>query len=124
MLALLTTSLPLRMVLTSKLVAVSAKGELLVDPQPHAVRGATSLHVFGFSSHGDLMVSESEGVFSLDVWDQAYDQAEQSCRGSSMNDIDQAGDVNMEFSQSYNLEDSIKNALQEKLAKEQRWKDV
>lgn len=111
------------MVLTSTLIAVSASGELLGDPQPSATKEATSLHVLGFSSHGDLVVSESEGAFTIDIWDQAYRKAEQLCRGSSMKSIDRTGDVIMESPETDNLEDSIRTALREKIAREQRWKE-
>ncbi|KAL9024888.1 MAG: hypothetical protein Q9196_006184 [Gyalolechia fulgens] len=124
MLALLAASIPLAMVLTSTLIAVSANGELLSDPQPNAIEEATSLHIFGFSSLGDLAVTESEGTFSIDTWEQAYNRAEQICRGSAIEDVDQTGDVNMEPSHMDSLENSITDAMKQKIAKEQRWKEV
>ncbi|KAL9604015.1 MAG: hypothetical protein Q9219_000777 [cf. Caloplaca sp. 3 TL-2023] len=124
MLALLSTSLPLTMILTSQLVAVSSSGELLGDPQTDAIKKATSLHVFGFSSHGNLIVSESEGSFNMDTWDHVYDKAERACRGSSFTNVDHMGDVDMESSQSDNLERSLKQMLEQKIAKEQRWKEM
>lgn len=122
MLALLATSIPLAMVLTSILVAVSASGELLSDTQPDDIKEAVSLHVFGFSSHGELAVAESEGAFSIDTWEHAYNHAEQKCRGSAIRDVDQTGDVNMESSSLDSLDNSIKRAMEQKIAKEERWK--
>lgn len=112
------------MVLTSTLIAVSASGELLSDPQPDVIKEATSLHIFGFSSLGDLAVVESEGAFTIDTWEQAYNHAEQLCRGPVIKDVDQTGDVNMESSHSNSLESSIKYAMEQKIANEQRWKEA
>ncbi|KAL8942599.1 MAG: hypothetical protein Q9216_001581 [Gyalolechia sp. 2 TL-2023] len=124
MLALLVASIPLAMVLTSTLIAVSARGELLRDPQPHAIKEATSMHLFGFSSLGDLAVAESEGTFSIDTWEQASNYAEQLCRGSASTDIDQTGDVNMASSHHDSLENAIKSVMEQKNAKKDRWKEV
>ncbi|KAL8637286.1 MAG: hypothetical protein Q9228_005428 [Teloschistes exilis] len=122
-LALLSTSLPLYMTLTSTLVAVSDSGELVADPSAVVTEAATSRHVLGFSSHGGLVVAESEGAFSIETWEQVYDRAEGICRGSSMVDVDRTGDTNMQSSGQGDLEDALKETIKIKTAKDQRWKD-
>lgn len=72
------------MIATSVLVAVNSEGEsrnLIQDPTPDQVRSANSLHVLGFTSHGELLLSESEGSFTLDEWDEVYEAAKELCSG-------------------------------------------
>ncbi|KAL8733300.1 MAG: hypothetical protein Q9181_003623 [Wetmoreana brouardii] len=122
-LALLSTSLPLHMTLTSTLVAVSRNGELVGEPSVEEIQEATSLHVLSFSSHGELMVTESEGAFDIETWEQVYDKAEHGCRGSSMRDSNQMDDVDMETSEADNLQNLLRGAIKEKSAREQRWRE-
>ncbi|KAI4245642.1 MAG: hypothetical protein L6R40_002443 [Gallowayella cf. fulva] len=122
-LALLSTSLPLTVTLTSTLIAVSRSGELVAEPSAKALKEAASLHVLGFSSHGELLVAESEGTFDIDTWDQVYVKAEQVCRGSSTRGEKQSDESNMDLSKPNCLEDSLRNVMEEKAAREQRWKD-
>ena len=42
-----------------------------------------SMHVLTFSSHGDLLVAESEGVFDVDTWEAVFDAAKMVCCSSS-----------------------------------------
>ncbi|KAL8687101.1 MAG: hypothetical protein Q9218_006630 [Villophora microphyllina] len=121
--ALLSTSLPLYMTMTSTLVAVSASGEIVVEPSAEATEDATSLHVLGFSSQGELLVAESEGSFSFESWEQVYDKAQHICRRSNTVNTDRAGDTDMESSAQGDLEDAFKNTIKAKTAKDQRWKD-
>ncbi|KAL8801821.1 MAG: hypothetical protein Q9200_006812 [Gallowayella weberi] len=122
-LALLSTSLPMTMTLTSTLIAVSRSGELLAEPSPEALEEATSAHVLSFSSHGELLVAESEGAFDIHTWDQIYGKAEHLCRSRSTRDQYQAEEVNMDSSEPMSLEDSLRNIIEEKAAREQRWKE-
>ncbi|KAL8994830.1 MAG: hypothetical protein Q9169_005306 [Polycauliona sp. 2 TL-2023] len=122
-LALLSTSLPLTMTLTSTLVAVGRSGELVLDASAEAVKQAISLHVLAFSSLGELLVAESEGTFDMNIWDQIYTMAEKHCRSSDSGKMAQTDDdVDMEPSKSDNLEDSLKKIVEEKAARDHRWK--
>ncbi|KAL8945810.1 MAG: hypothetical protein Q9222_007701 [Ikaeria aurantiellina] len=122
-LALLSTSLPLTMTLTATLVIVSPSGELVTEPSPKAIKEATSTHILGFSSHGKLLLAESEGVFDIDTWDQVHDKAEKTCRGTSVGDSDQMTDVDVSATGSESLETSLQNAIQDKAQREQRWRN-
>ncbi|KAI4128807.1 MAG: hypothetical protein LQ338_002559, partial [Usnochroma carphineum] len=123
MLALLSTSLPLCKTLTSTIVAVSPSGELSGEPSAHAVKEALSLHILGFSSHGELLVAESEGAYDVDIWEQVFDRAQSICRGSEAGAPDGTGDVNMDSSEQDSLESSLRHGIAEKTATEQRWKE-
>ncbi|KAL8802127.1 MAG: hypothetical protein Q9182_003993 [Xanthomendoza sp. 2 TL-2023] len=122
-LALLSTSIPMTMTLTSTLIAVSSSGELLAAPSLKALKEAISAHVLSFSSHGELLVAESEGAFDMHTWDQIYGKAEQLCRSRSTLDRNEAEEVNMDSSEPMSLEDSLRNVIEEKAARDQRWKE-
>lgn len=121
-LALLSTSLPLTMTLTSTLVAVSQSGELVLQPSVKALQEAASLHVLAFSSLGELLVVESEGAFDMAIWEQVYSRAEIHCRTSDAGNLAQM-DIDMEPSRSDSLGDSLRSIIEEKAAKEHRWKE-
>ncbi len=126
MLALLTTSIPLTMTLTAALIAADANGELASDPPPRLLNNATSVHVFAFSSLGDLLVVESEGPFSIGIWEKAHIKAEQVCRGHGVeedgDDKDTLGDMDMESKGALIKEEMLNSILQEQVTENQRWK--
>ena len=126
MLALLTTSIPLSMTLTSTLLAADSFGRLVHDPSPQQLREADSVHVLAFSSLGDLLVVESEGEFDLDIWQTVWERAEQICRGKGKEDgEDEDEDENMSSGpeEEKTLEDNLRDTIREKVAREQMWKE-
>lgn len=120
MLALLSSSIPLTMVLISISVAVDRRGNLIYDPPAGATQSAASLHVLVFSSTRDLLLAESEGKFSVDTWENAFEMARSRCRSTSMDaDVDV---VNMESRLKLDMEGSFKFAAQKEFLKKERWK--
>ena len=67
------------MTLTAALVAVNPNGALLLDPSVKQIKLASSIHVLAFSSHGDLLVVESEGDFTMATWEKVYQTAKVIC---------------------------------------------
>lgn len=67
-------------------VAVGANGDVALDPSVEEVDAATSLHVIGFSSQGDLLIAESEGSFNIATWEQVSDIAGTVCWGDLTRD--------------------------------------
>ncbi len=120
-LALLATSIPLRMTLTATLIAVTADKELIPDPSAQQVEAATSLHVLSFSSHGNLLVVESEGSFPINIWDSVFQKAEQICRGSNAENGHE--DIDMDAGEQRSLEDILRGTMHEKMIKDQSWKE-
>ncbi|KAL8964561.1 MAG: hypothetical protein Q9183_004368 [Haloplaca sp. 2 TL-2023] len=116
-------ALPLHATLTSVLVAISQHGEFVKNPSPEVVRHATSLHVFSFESHGELLVSQSEGTFNIDMWEQVYDKAENICRGSSLKKTDDSDDVHMGSPETDAFEVELKTALRDKHSRDRRWRE-
>ena len=67
-------------------VAVGANGDVTLDPSLEEIDAAASLHVLGFSSHGDLLIAESEGSFNIATWEQVNDIAGTACWGDTTRD--------------------------------------
>ncbi|MCJ1348669.1 exosome non-catalytic core subunit rrp46 [Peltigera leucophlebia] len=120
-LALLSSSIPLSMIVTSTLIGVDAFGKLIIDPSVKEVHLASSIHVVAYSSQGDLIVIESEGSFSTEILEQVVESASQVCRGPN-SDGSKTVDAHMEEGV-ISLEDSMRILLQTKTAKEQKWKE-
>ena len=87
------------------------------------VKLASSIHVLAFSSHGDLLVIESEGNFTIDIWEDVHRKAKLICHGED-EDESASEDVSMDSDDVSKLEDILKDAVERKIAKEQRWKDA
>ena len=109
------------MSLTATLVAVDSNGALVMEPSVKQINLASSIHVLAFSSHGDLLVVESEGEFTLGEWDKVHQNARLICYGEER---DESGseDVNMKVDDVSELGTVLKDAVERKVAKEQRWK--
>lgn len=108
------------MTLTATLVAVDAR-RLKSDPTAEELKVASSIHVFAFSSHGDLLVVESEGEFGIETWEKAYQKARLACRGEDEDDSE-SEDVSMDSDNDTKLEDVLRDAVRQKVAREQKWK--
>lgn len=109
------------MTLTATLIAVTSDNVLVQDPSAKQIEAATSLHVLSFSSHGDLLVIESEGKFSIDVWDNVFEKAKRICQGSDFESG--AEDVDMDSGEQQSLEDILRRTMDEKMVKDQSWKE-
>ncbi|PNS16631.1 Exosome complex component RRP46 [Sphaceloma murrayae] len=87
-LALLHASIPLSTTLSSTTIAVphSASDKPhsapVLDPSPSQVRQAKSVHVFAFSSSGEILLAESEGTFDVDEWEGVEVRAREACLGA------------------------------------------
>ena len=122
-LALLSTSIPLSMTLTATLIAVNSNHTLVADPSVQQIKLASSIHVLAFSSHGNLLVVESEGSFTIDIWEEVHRKAKLICHGED-EDESASEDVSMDSDDVSKLEDVLKDAVERKSAREQRWKDA
>ena len=109
------------MTLTVALVAVDSNDALMIKPSTEKINLASSIHVLAFSSHGDLLVAESEGDFTIDTWDEIYQKARLICYGEER---DESGSekISMKSDDVSNLDTVLKDAVERKVAKEQIWK--
>ena len=108
------------MTLTATLVAVNAR-RLKSDPTVEELEVASSIHVFAFSSHGDLLVVESDGEFGIEIWEEAYQKARSACRGEEESDSE-SEDVSMDSDNDTKLEDVLRDAVRQKVGREHKWK--
>ncbi|KAM3086598.1 exosome non-catalytic core subunit rrp46 [Clarireedia jacksonii] len=119
-LTLLSASIPLSMTMTSVLLALNdteTGRSIIENPTPLQCQDATSIHIFAFTSHGDLLVAESEGPFELDDWEEVFDHAKRLCCDGKSGDDDV-----MEEDKGSNLMMFVKSAVQEKVANDLHWK--
>ena len=110
------------MTLTATLIGVNSNDTLVVDPSMQQLKLASSIHVLAFSSHGDLLVVESEGNFTIDIWEEVHRKAKLICHGEE-GDESASEDVSMNSDDISKLDDVLKDAIEGKIAKEQRWKE-
>lgn len=125
-LTLLSASIPLSMTITSIILALknTETGTAITEnPTPVECQDAASVHVLTFTSHGELLVSESEGNFDMDEWEEIYEHAKGVCcksHGSGEDDI-MHGD-GLENEAKSNLTMFLKSTVQEKVATDLHWK--
>ena len=93
----------------------------LKDSQLASIRAASSVHVMAFTSHGDLLVAESEGDFTLQDWEAVHDAAKAIC----CDDSNTSGDMGDEGMGEKNgsLMMFVKSTLEDKIESDLHWKD-
>lgn len=121
-LALLSASMPLSMTLTSVFLALVSKGSsrtVIRNPTLLQSQSSTSVHVLAFSSHGDLLVVESEGTFTLDDWEAVYEAGKAICCDDSEDEVMQDQEVDHNARR---MDVFVKSALQGKVTADLHWK--
>ena len=111
------------MTMTSTQIAVDFDGKLFESPSPQQIQSAASTHVLAFSSHGKLLVAESEGECDIDTWQAVYTKAMHVCRGQG-NDGSDDEEMSLDSEDNSNLENLLKAAVRQKMAVNQRWKEL
>ncbi|KUJ22723.1 uncharacterized protein LY89DRAFT_728842 [Mollisia scopiformis] len=126
-LALLSASMPLTMTATSAFLALTSDGSarsIITNPTIVQCESADSVHVLAFTSHGDLLVAESEGSFSLQDWETVFKAAKSICCDDSKTNVDhsvmQDGELGDEKGGMMNF---VKSTLQTKITADLHWKD-
>ena len=110
------------MFMTSTSVAVGWNGNLALDPSPDDIEAAVSLHILGFSSYGDLIISESEGSFDIEVWEQVLDIAGIACCVGRTNDNVPESDSLRASKHLLSLEGSLRATILKRIQEKQRWR--
>ncbi len=71
-LGLLTAAIPLKTIATAVTLAIpvvaDGDGSIVVDPSTREADTAKSLHVLGYTADDELLLAESQGVFTVDEW--------------------------------------------------------
>ncbi|KAH7417340.1 hypothetical protein BKA64DRAFT_702115 [Cadophora sp. MPI-SDFR-AT-0126] len=123
-LALLSASIPLSMSLTSTFLALASDGShrrVIVNPTLLESQAASSVHVMAFTSHGDLVVAESEGDFTLKDWEALHDAAKEICCDDSSTSGDMGDEGMGEKNESLLM--FVKSTLEDKIERDLHWKD-
>jgi exosome complex component RRP46 len=112
--------MPLSMTLTSVFLAIVSEGSsssIIPNPTLLQSQSANSVHVLAFSSHGDLLVAESEGSFTMTEWETVHEAGKAICCDSSADAVMQelnhsSGGMNV----------FVKSVLEAKLTADLHWK--
>ena len=108
--------------MTSTSVAVGWNGNLALDPSPEEIEAAASLHILGFSSHGDLIISESEGSFGIEVWEQVLEIAGTACCvGKTSDNVPESDNLRTSKHQ-LSLEGGLRATILKRIQDKQRWR--
>lgn len=106
------------MVMTSVSVVVAWDGGLTLTPSTTDIEAAASSHVFSFSSHGDLVLAESEGNFDRGIWERVLEVAERACRHDEESysaKVPKGGQ---------NLDAHLKSTIKDRVVQEEIWKQI
>ena len=86
-LALISAAVPMKTTAVATAAAILPFiPEPVFDPSPRQVEQARSVHVFGFTRQGALLLSESEGLFTQEDWDTVHDRAREVCTEKARRD--------------------------------------
>ncbi|KAF2746097.1 hypothetical protein M011DRAFT_478483 [Sporormia fimetaria CBS 119925] len=124
LLSLLSSSIPLRTTVTAALVVspTSSPTMPLVMPTAQEILRAGRIkhaHVFAFDGERKMVVCESEGSFTFEEWEEAWEVAEDVCCRDGGVGLGEAMQVD---GQSENLEGWLREVVRRKVEGEQRWK--
>ncbi|EFQ97715.1 hypothetical protein MGYG_00755 [Nannizzia gypsea CBS 118893] len=120
LLGLLSAGIPMAMTYTSCLIAISPSSDLLANPSTEQIKTSTSLHVLAFSSKGNLLLSESQGSFNLQQWEDVHDLAEKLCHATGTNNGDE--DITMDGVAGNTPKNFIQETVEDKVREEFAWK--
>jgi len=99
------------MTLTSVLLAITSEG-IVKSPTLLELQGAASIHVMAFTSQGELLVAESEGIFTMQEWTGIHDVGQRICCDET-NGLDEDAGRMMKF---------VKSVLGQKVKQDLQWK--
>lgn len=119
MLTLLSSSIPLEYTFTSVILGILSGSDEVVELDKKNIASLESLHVFAFTSKGELLLAQSEGSFTPEQWEIAHDSAESICCGSATEKdrMQVEGEV-----QNANLQQWLRDTVQDRIDKDQAWK--
>lgn len=121
-LALLSAAIPLTATLTSATLAVmsdNGNSTITTNPTAREIELSKSLHVFVYTSHDDLVLSESEGEFTFEEWSRAFEAAKQQCCVQSQSeDVDMDNDAR----DGADLKHFTRSTMKAQIASDLHWK--
>ncbi|KAI0515240.1 hypothetical protein F5B22DRAFT_193901 [Xylaria bambusicola] len=122
-LSLLSASLPMAATLTSTSLAIVSEDShrrIVSNPTARQVEQSQSFHVLAFTSQNELILAESEGVFTMKEWNDVYRAAhEQCCTTTAIDDTDarmHEGPIGAD------LKRFVRSTIEQKTASDLYWK--
>jgi len=79
------------------------------------------VHVLAFTSHGELIVAESEGSFSTEEWDQVHDVGKRLCY-STFEEVDDSMEDEGLDERAGGMSLFVKSIIKEKVDRDLHWK--
>jgi exosome complex component RRP46 len=121
LLGLLSCSIPLKTIATATTLAFSVDSNgLVIEPSTEAAAKAKSLHALAFTAHGELLLAESSGSFSLEEWDKILETAQRICCRDQGTDFDTA--MSSDGLESQSIKGFIRSVMETKAAADLHWK--
>lgn len=77
--AALDGALPLAATASAVLVIVDQDGSIVLNPQEKQIVGSRSIHAMAFDQHGDQLMDESSGEFTMHDWESVFEVAQRAC---------------------------------------------
>jgi exosome complex component RRP46 len=97
----------------------TSPGNIIEHATHDDIQRASSVHVLGFTSNGELLLVESEGSFSMEQWEEVYEAAQKICYGdTSLEKAENAGLGKDNVS----VQDFVTSALHAKVQTDLHWK--
>ncbi len=118
--------MPLTMTATSAFLALTSDGStrsIIRNPTVLQSESADSVHVLAFTSHGDLLVAESEGSFTLEDWDTVYEAGKAICCDDSKINADHSMQDGGFGDEKGGMMNFVKSTLRTKVNADLHWKD-
>lgn len=115
-LGVLDAAVGMKEVFVASLVGVSKDGKVVAEPGMQDRSVCRSLHVFCFGGKGGLLLSESEGRFSIHEWEKAMAVAREACLGSSL-DVEMNGKTMRQT-----LLQGVRTKLENRIAMDHTWR--
>ena len=120
-LGLLTAAIPLKAIAAATVIAIpDGDKDVIVDPTAVEADRARSLHVLGFTSQDELLLSESQGSFSADEWNKILELGQRVCCQHQQPGLDTAMAGGNHESRS--MKDFIRSVIEAKVAEDLYWK--
>lgn len=121
-LGLLSAAIPLKSIGAATLLAVPEEEgkSIIIDPSAVDIDHAKSVHVLGFTSHDELLLSESEGAFTPAEWTNVLQLGQRICCEYQQPGFDTT--MSGDDMESRSMRQFIRSVMEAKVAEDLYWK--
>lgn len=119
----LDAAVPMKTVLGAVMIGVTKSGDILGQPDAWERSICESLHVFGFTANGKLVLAESEGRFTVDEWEQGQALGQRMVIGQEAEEGDAIMNGNQEGLEGGSLINMLRQTIEARVARDERWNE-